>query len=222
MTERLAHGLALIFDMDGVLIDSNPVHRRAWELFNRRFGLETTEPMHQGMYGKRNDEIVRLFFGELPAEEVFARGVEKEKLYREMMAGRVESYLVPGVRDFLEAYRDAPMAVASNAEPENVAFVLDAAGLRRYFRVALDGHQVRQPKPNPEIYLRAAEELGAKPANCIVFEDSHSGVAAARAAGTRVIGISTTHGYLPGTALTVDNFKSGDLRRWLAAQTLAG
>lgn len=221
MTEPLALGLALIFDMDGVLIDSNPVHRLAWEAFNRRFGVETTEAMQQGMYGKRNDEIVRLFFGDLPAAEVAERGADKEKLYRKIMAGRVESFLVPGVRNFLEAYQDAPMAVASNAEPENVAFILDSAGLRPYFRAALDGHQVRHPKPNPEIYLRAAEELGTKPADCIVFEDSHSGVEAGRNAGMRVIGVSTTHGYLPGTELTVDNFKSGDLRRWLAAQTLA-
>jgi beta-phosphoglucomutase family hydrolase len=218
---RLAPGLALIFDMDGVLIDSNPVHRKAWEIFNRRFGLETTEAMHQSMYGKRNDEIVRDFFGELPPGEVFSRGAEKEKLYREMIAGRVESLLVPGLCSFLETYREAPMAVASNAEPENVAFILDEGGLRRYFRVVLDGHQVHNPKPNPEIYLRAAEGLETEPRNCIVFEDSHSGVAAARAAGMRVIGLCTTHGYLPGTDLNVDNFMSGELSPWLAAQSRA-
>ena len=58
---QLAPGLALIFDMDGVIVDSNPLHREAWEIFNRRFGLETTEAMHESMYGKRNDEIVRTF-----------------------------------------------------------------------------------------------------------------------------------------------------------------
>lgn len=216
---RLAPGLALIFDMDGVLIDSNPLHREAWEIYNRRFGLETTRAMHESMYGKRNDEIVRNAFGELPPDETFRRGAEKEKLYRELIAGRIASFLVPGIRNFLERYREVPMAVASNAEPENVALILDAGGLRPYFRVALDGHQVRNAKPNPEIYLRAAEELRTSPSNCIVLEDSHSGVAAARAAGMRVIGICTTHGYLPGTDLNVDNFKSGDLSTWLAAQT---
>jgi beta-phosphoglucomutase family hydrolase len=207
----------MIFDMDGVLVDSNPVHRLAWESYNRRFGLETTEAMHESMYGKRNDEIVRNFFGELPAAEVTLRGAEKEKLYREMIAGRTENFLVPGLRNFLEKYYGTPMAVASNAEPENLSFVLDSSGLRGYFRVILDGHQVINPKPHPEIYLRAAAELGIEPRRCLVFEDSHSGVEAARAAGMKVIGISTTHGYLPGTELNVDNFMSGDLYRWLAA-----
>ena len=85
-----------------------------------------------------------------------ARGAAKEELYREMLASRIEEVLVPGLRPFLDRYRGAPLAVASNAEPENVAFVLDRAGLRGYFRVVVDGHQVTHPKPHPEIYLRAA------------------------------------------------------------------
>jgi beta-phosphoglucomutase family hydrolase len=218
---QLAEGVALIFDMDGVLIDSNPVHRRAWEVFNRRFGIETTEAMHESMYGKRNDDIVRRFFGELPEAEVISRGAAKEELYREMIAGRIKSFLVPGLCEFLQRYRQAPMAVASNAERANLDCILDGTGLRPYFRVVLDGSQVAKPKPHPEIYLRAADELGVPPANCVVFEDSHSGVQSARQAGMKVIGICTTHGYLPGTDLNVDNFWSGDLTEWLAAQTRA-
>jgi HAD superfamily hydrolase (TIGR01509 family) len=136
-----------------------------------------------------------------------------------MAAGRVEEMLVPGLRAFLERHRDLPMAVGSNAEPRNVAFVLQEAALRRYFRVVVDGHQVPQPKPHPDIYLRAAELLQTEPADCIVFEDSHAGVAAARAAGMRVIGLGTTYGNLPGAVLTIDNFLSGDLEPWLQAQT---
>jgi len=211
--------IALIFDMDGVIVDSNPMHREAWVAFNRRYGLETTEAMHESMYGKRNDEIVRNFFGgHLSAGEVDARGRAKEQLYREMIAGRAESMVVSGLRDFLERHRDLPLAVASNAEPENLAFVLDETGLRRYFRVIVDGHQVNRPKPYPDVYLRAAEFLGVEPAKCIVFEDSHSGVAAGVAAGMPVIGIRTTYVNLPGTVLTVDNFSSGDLDSWLLSQ----
>ena len=211
--------IALIFDMDGVIVDSNPMHRESWVAFNRRYGLETTEEMHQRMYGRRNDQIVRDFYGDgMTLEEVDARGRAKEQLYREMMAGRTEEALVPGLREFLERHRDLPMAVASNAEPENVAFVLEEAGLRRYFPVVVDGHQVHNPKPHPDVYLRAAELLETVPANCIVFEDSHSGVAAAVAAGMRVIGLCTTYVNLPGTVLTIDNFRSGDLESWLQAQ----
>jgi beta-phosphoglucomutase len=210
---------ALIFDMDGVIVDSDALHRQTWVEFNRRYGLETTEEMFRWAYGKRNDQIVRHFFGDgIDAPEVDARGLAKERLYREMAAGRVEEMLVPGLRAFLERHRDLPMAVGSNAEPENVAFVLEEAALRRYFPVVVDGHQVQRPKPHPDIYLRAAELLQTEPANCIVFEDSHAGVAAARAAGMRVIGLSTTYGNLPGAVLTIDNFQCGDLEPWLQAQ----
>ena len=215
----LSRKRAFLFDMDGVIADSNPYHRLAWEAFNRRYGLETTEAMHQRMYGRRNDQIVRDFFGAgLTAEEVTARGAAKETLYREMIADRVESMLVPGLREFLERYRDTPKAVATNAEPPNVDFLLQQAGLRPYFQVVLNGHQVTHPKPHPEIYLLAAELLQTEPAACIVFEDSHSGVEAGRAAGTRVIGVSTTYGNLSGTVLTIDNFNSTDLQEWLAAE----
>ncbi len=215
----LAKGLALILDMDGVIVDSNPVHREAWVAFNRRYGLETTPAMLERMYGKRNDEIIRDYFGDsLGPREVAARSRAKEELYREMAGSRIEQMLVPGLRAFLDRYRAAPMAVASNAPPENVAFVLDRAGLRPCFRVAVDGHQVVNPKPHPDVYLHAAGLLEVAPANCIVIEDSPAGVAAAKAAGMKVIGLRTTYVNLQGTDLNADNFKSGDLTSWLGEQ----
>lgn len=222
MNSLPASDLVLIFDMDGVLLDSNPAHREAWEAFNRRYGLETTDAMHQRMYGKRNDQIIRDFYGDvLSSDEVAARGAAKEALYREMIAARLETMLVPGLRTFLERYSDTPKAVASNAEPDNVDFLLDRAHLRSYFQVVVDGHQVSNPKPHPEIYLRAAELLGAQPSQCVVLEDSYSGVEAGRAAGMRVIGLRTTYDNLPGTEITVDNFESGVLTEWLTAQRRA-
>ena len=210
---------ALIFDMDGVIIDSNAAHKEAWTRFNLRYGIETTEDMIERMYGRRNDQIVRDFFGDhLSAEEVAARGKAKEAFYRQMIAGRIQQMLVPGISHFLQKYQMVPMAVASNAEPENVDFLLDQAGLRSFFDVVLDGHQVPRPKPFPDIYLLASERLGISPERCVVFEDSPSGVAAAQAAGMPVIGLRTTYVNLPSTALTVDNFLSGDLDRWLQDQ----
>jgi beta-phosphoglucomutase len=216
---KLAPGLCLIFDMDGVIVDSNPVHRQAWAAFNRRFGLETTEEMQRGMYGKRNDQIVRDFFGDgLTPEEVARRGAAKEQLYRDMVKDRIEEILVPGVRQFLERHSDVPKALATNGEEANVDFLLDRASLRQYFRAVVNGQQVRHPKPDPEIYQRAAGLLDADPANCIVFEDSESGVEAARAAGMRIVLVCTTHGNLPGASISVDNFLSGELSSWLLAQ----
>lgn len=206
--------------MDGVIVDSNPLHRQAWLTYNRRFGVETTEAMQQRMYGKHNEEIVRDFLGShLSAEEVAAHGAAKERLYREMMSESLERFLVAGVRTFLERHAGLPLAVATNAEPANVDFVLDNSGLRRYFRVVVDGSQVARPKPAPDIYYHAAELLGVAPVNCIVFEDSFSGVAAARAAGMRTVGIRTTSRELPGTDLCIDSFESSDLEPWLRSQT---
>jgi beta-phosphoglucomutase family hydrolase len=208
--------IALIFDMDGVIVDSNPVHREAWTVYNRRFGVETTDAMYSRMYGKRNDQIVRDYLGEhLTDEEVFAHGAAKERLYRELIASRVEEFLVPGLREFLERHRDLPKAVASNAEAANVEFVLEAAKLTPYFRAVVDGHQVANPKPAPDVFLRAAGLLGARPEDCIVFEDSYGGVAAGVAAGMQVAGLRTTYAELPGASLTIDDFLAPELETWL-------
>jgi beta-phosphoglucomutase family hydrolase len=215
----LPAGLAIILDMDGVIIDSNPAHREAWRIYNSRFGIETDEAMHQRMYGKRNDEIIRDFFGShLTDEEISAHGAAKERIYREMMAGDVRGVLVPGVLAFLERHAAAPIALATNAEPANVEFLLDSADLRRYFRVVVDGHQVQKPNPHPEIYLHTAGLLGTDARDCIVFEDSFTGLEAARAAGMRTVGVKTTHAALPEADLAIDNFLSPDLEPWLQSQ----
>ncbi len=214
--------IALIFDMDGVIVNSNPVHREAWELYNRSLGIETTEEMHQRMYGKRNDQIVRDYMGpQLSDAEVFEHGAAKERLYRELIGPKLEASIVPGVREFLVRYRDLPKAVASNAEPENITFVLQAARLTPFFRAVLDGHQVSRPKPAPDVFLKAAELLGAAPQDCIVFEDSYSGVQAALAAGMRVVGLRTTHDDLSGTAIAVDDFLAPELAVWMSATMAA-
>src|SRR5258706_13545645 len=203
-------GIALIFDMDGVILDSNPVHREAWKLYSRRFGIELDESMSERMYGKRNDEIVRDFFGAgLAPDAIAAQGAGKETLYRKMMSARLATSLVPGVTRLLQDRAGTATGLATNAEPANVDFVLDQVRvgdipLRHCFRVVVDGHQVSRPKPAPEVYLRAAELLGVSPRNCVVFEDSHAGVEAARPSGARVVALRTTHREFKNIDLAVD------------------
>ncbi len=216
---------ALIFDMDGVIVDSNPWHRRAWKEYNRRLGIETTEAMLQRMYGKRNDELILDFFGDffgdflgprLGAGEVFAHGAAKEALYRELMGPSLDASLVAGVREFLARHTGLKLAVATNAEPANVDFVLDNTGLGHFFHAIVNGHEVSRPKPDPEIYLRVARELGVDPAACVVFEDSYTGVEAGLAAGMTVVGLSTTHDDLAGVAFSMRDFNDPALEPWLA------
>ncbi len=209
--------LAYILDMDGVIIHSNPLHAEVWRVYLRRHGIEA-DSMMALMHGKRNDQIVRALFGmDLSDEQVFAHGAAKEALYREMMRPQLIPHLVEGLVPFLERHADRPMAVASNAEPANLDFVLDEGGLRRFFRAAVDGHQVEHPKPAPDIYRKVAGLLGVEPARCVVFEDSATGIAAAQAAGMFTVAVNTTNSVLPATDFTIADFTDPRLERFLAA-----
>jgi len=215
---RLAPGLALVFDLDGVIVDSMPLHTQAWQRYLEGLGI-ACDDIERQMHGRRNDEIVRAIIGaDLPADEVFAHGARKERLFREMLLPQLEQNLVPGIREFLIGTNGAPRAVASNAEPANIDFVLDSAGLRRFFPIAVDGHQVSRPKPWPDIYLRAADLLHMPPKNCIIFEDSPAGIEAARAAGGRVVGLGTHTMDLQDVDVLVRDFRDPLLPRWLEQQ----
>jgi beta-phosphoglucomutase len=112
-----------------------------------------------------------------------------------------------------------PLALGTNAEPLNVDFVLRRAGLDGYFQAIVDGHQVSRPKPDPEVYLEAARRLGVPPADCIVFEDSPGGMAAARAAGARLVALLTTLDEAPAADIAVPDFTSPLLSQWLSGQS---
>lgn len=214
----LERGLALIFDLDGVVVDSMPVHTLAWQGYLERLGVSRND-IATHMHGRRNDEIVREFLGpEVPAETAFEHGAAKERLFRQMMCGRLTESVVPGVAGFLSRTMGIPVALATNAEPANVTFVLDGTGLRRWFQAIVDGSQVKRAKPDPEVYLTAAERLKTAPRNCIVFEDSPVGVAAARAAGMRVAGILTRAEPLADVDIPVSDFLHPRLEQWLSAQ----
>ncbi|MGE5647016.1 MAG: HAD family hydrolase [Acidobacteriota bacterium] len=217
----MSTGLAFVFDLDGVIVDSNRVHAQTWREYLRRCGLEAPEGFDLRMFGRRNDDIVADAFGEdLTPAEVFRHGAEKEKLYREIMRPVLGEHLVPGIAAFLERHPETPKAIATNGEPANADFVIDTGGLRPYFRVVINGHQVERPKPDPEIYFKAAELLSVAPANCIVFEDSVAGVEAARASGARVVAVLTTHTVdeLPRVDASIRDFTDPELETWLSAQ----
>lgn len=211
---------ALILDMDGVIIESNTMHAEIWKEYLEEHGLYRDGIM-KWMHGKRNDQIVAEVFGrDIGADAIFQHGADKEARYRDRMRPVLEQHLVPGIRAFLERYASLPMAVASNAEPKNVNFVLEEAGLAKYFRVVVDGHQVANPKPAPDLYLLAADRLGVNPKDCIVFEDSPGGITAARAAGARVVGLTTVPGaVLPPTDHAVPDFADPSLPHWLSPFT---
>jgi beta-phosphoglucomutase len=211
--------LALLFDLDGVVIDSMPTHTLAWERYLEANGIDPTN-VEARMHGKRNDDLVRDLFGaHLDDAAVFEHGAAKERLFRELIGATLEQKLVPGIREFLaEASKTVQLAVGTNAEPANVDFTLNGAGIRQYFRAIVDGSQVARAKPAPDVYLRGAELLGVDPGNCIVFEDSPVGIAAARAAGMRVVGLLTHASSLENVDLAVRDFVRAELGSWLSEQ----
>jgi HAD superfamily hydrolase (TIGR01509 family) len=136
------------------------------------------------------------------------------------MAPVLEVHYVAGARELLHAAhrQGIPLALATNAEPLNVDFVLDGSNLKPLFSVIVDGHQVAHAKPHPEIFLTAAAHLGVAPGNCIVFEDSPGGFQAALSAGGRVVALLTTEREYRQAALAIADFTDPRLVSWLALQ----
>ncbi len=190
-----AKPFSAIFDMDGVLVDNIRYHFRAWREFARRRGVPFDETTFRNtLFGKTNPPILRGLLGEAIGErEIEAWADEKEALYRELHRGRVRP--ARGLVRLLDALRaeGVTMAVATAAPRANMDFVLAETGLAPYFRVLVDAGQVRRGKPDPEIYLAAAARLRRAPRLCVAFEDSFPGIRAARDAGMKVVGVSTTH-----------------------------
>lgn len=185
---------AVIFDMDGVIIDSNPYHKISLRQFCEKYGFHLSdEELINKIYGRTNKEWIANLFGKLSKAELSQYGEEKESLFREVFKNDIRA--LEGLPEFLENLKqnNIPIAIGTSAPRSNVDFVLAHTKLGEYFSVILDEADVEHGKPNPEIYLKVAARLGYEPSRCIVFEDSLSGVESARRAGAKVVGVATTH-----------------------------
>lgn len=205
--------VAFIFDMDGVIIDSNPFHKIALKQFCQKYGHDLTEEqLKEKIYGRTNKDWLVNVFGPLDPQQLRDYAVEKEALFRKLYDRDIKA--VAGLEDFLVKTRknEVPVAIATSAPRANVDFTLTRTGLEKYFPVILDDTFVKKGKPDPEIYLKTAAALKFKPEDCIVFEDSISGVNSAKAAGCKVVGITTTHTpmELSDTDYVIDDFRGLD------------
>lgn len=183
---------AVIFDMDGVIVHTNPHHKIAIQQFCADHGIQLNELTFQHkIYGRTNRDWIANVFGEITEEQRDAYAREKEALFRKIYTPEP----VTGLIKFLDLLvtHNIPRAIATSAPPENVDFIFDKTGIRKYFETILDERMVTLGKPNPEIYLKTAKALGFPNHKCIVIEDSLSGITAARKSGSKVIGITTTH-----------------------------
>lgn len=185
---------AVIFDMDGVLIDSNPFHLRIWSEFLRAHNVPfNPETLGAEIFGQRDDKALRMFFGEDLSNEQSVRWSEElEHNFRE--AFRPHARPLPGAAELIREChaQGIPMAVASSAMKKNVDFVVEALRLGPYFQAVVSGDEVSHPKPDPEIYLVAAGHLGVQPSSIVAFEDSPIGIEAVVRAGMKCVAIAST------------------------------
>jgi beta-phosphoglucomutase family hydrolase len=185
---------AFIFDMDGTIVDNMDFHTKSWiTFFERRGHVLDADAFFRDTAGRQGHEIMRSYIGEhLQDDEIALLNGEKEELYRELYRPHLAT--VAGFDALIAAARldGVKLAVATAAPPENIVFTLDGLDLRRRFDAIAGAGDVARGKPNPDVFLLAAERCGVAPADCIVFEDAPLGVEAARRAGMRAVVLTTT------------------------------
>lgn len=187
---------AAIFDMDGVISHTNPFHAEAFRAFFKNHNVQqaTEEEFEQHMYGKHNSYIMQHFFKRpISPEELRTLEFEKEQLFRVIYKEHVAP--IKGLIEFLKELKDNgfKLAVATSAPKENMDLILDELKIRDLFSSTLSSEDVKLHKPHPEVYLKSAENLGMPIEKCIVFEDSFSGITAAKNAGMKVVAVLSTH-----------------------------
>ncbi len=188
----------VIWDMDGVLVDTGEFHFQAWAQVLSERDLPFSREFFQSTFGMNNTGVLTTLFGETPAPELVAEiSDRKEWLFRQIAGDRAQA--LPGAREWLQKLKAAGVrqAIASSAPPENIDVLVDGLDLRRYFDAIVSGFSM-QGKPDPGVFLKAAREIGVPPERCVVVEDAVAGVEAARRAGMRCVAVTTTN---PASAL---------------------
>lgn len=191
MAESVNRGeYAVLWDVDGVLIDSGEQHRRAWERLAREEGLPYSDDAFWATFGMRNTDILPRMFGIAgPPGRIAALGDRKEAIYRALLAE--DAVALPGAREMLMALHAAGyrQALGSSAPPANLEAIISLLEIAPLLDAVVSGEQVAHGKPAPDIFLAGAERLGVSPAHCLVIEDAPAGVAAAHAGGMRCLAV---------------------------------
>lgn len=186
---------AVIFDMDGVICHTNPFHAKAFEAFFDKYKITYTEKeFEQHMYGKHNSHIMTYFFKRpIHGEELAQLEFEKEAIFREIYKDKIET--IPHYLDFLEDLKanDFKTAVATSAPRANMDLIIDTLNIRVKMNSLLGSENVILHKPHPEVYQKSAQNIGIEPSQCLVFEDSFSGITAGLNAGMKVVGVLSSH-----------------------------
>lgn len=186
---------ALIFDLDGVIADTGEMHEKAWFAYCKKYNLAMTSEMFRNtFFGRSNREIFEiLLHRKIDENELGVLADEKESLFRQIANGKLTP--TPGLIPFLDEVKRAEIkvCVASSAPKINVEFTLQQTATAKYFERITSAEDVKHSKPDPEIFLLAAQKMGYPPEKCLVFEDSFAGIEAAQRAGMKLIILASTH-----------------------------
>lgn len=213
---------AILWDMDGVLVDSGEYHWHAWRETLAAEGVALSHEEFRRTFGQRNDTILHGLFGpDLAAAEVDRIAGLKEAHYRRLVRERGIAPL-PGVTRWLAAFADGGwrQAVASAAPRANVDAIVAALGIGAFFGALTSAEDVTRGKPDPQVYLVAAARLEVAPDRAIVIEDAPAGLEGARRAGMRCVGVLSSHPHLDADVVvrTLDQLDPGAFER-LVPQT---
>lgn len=185
----------MVFDFDGVVIDSSAAHEKSWELLAKEEGRNLPEGHFVRGFGRKNAVIIPEILGWTEdSEEIERLGARKEELYRAIIE-ETGVMVLPGVEALLQELREmgVPCVIGSSTVRLNIETVLHKTGLGSFFDGIVSSEDVSHGKPHPEVFLKAAKKIGCKPGECFVIEDSLAGIEAGRNGGFTVIGVATTH-----------------------------
>jgi beta-phosphoglucomutase len=207
---------ACIFDLDGVIVDTAVYHFKAWKRLANQMGFDFTEEQNELLKGVSRVRSLEIILG---IGGVTKTEAEKEELatlknqwYVEMIGQMKPDEILPGAREFVQACRDAGIKTALGSASKNSMMILAKINMVDLFDAIIDGNKVGKAKPDPEVFLKGAEELGVKPTECVVFEDAIAGVEAAVNGGMKVVGIGSPK-VLTGSNLVIAGLNEMSLEK---------
>jgi HAD superfamily hydrolase (TIGR01509 family) len=209
--------VAVLFDLDGVILDSRPHHLSAWHQLAREAALAHAPDYFTQTFGLRNEPIIRGLAPDIDSDRLRALAERKERLFRGAARGNLE--LLPGVRELLAFLdeQDVPKAIVTSAPRANLDMAVETLSIGARFQALVAEEDAAKGKPDPEGFLVAASRTGVEPARCVVIEDAPAGLQAAKSSGMRAIGVTTTHPApdLGDADLVVDSLGEEIVRRFI-------
>jgi beta-phosphoglucomutase len=185
---------ALIFDMDGTIVDNIPYHHEAWLNFLQKYGIAIRpEDFAAQNHGTADEMIIRFFGNDLTIEKIKELGYEKEQTYRDLYLHEIKE--ITGLTALVKSAKrkGIKIALATMGNEDNIDFILEGLDIKKYFDVIVGGNQVKAGKPDPEIFQTILNHLQLQPNECVVFEDSYGGVQSAQSAKIPVVGVLTSN-----------------------------